>query len=151
MRKKLNPAKTRIDLQPFVGPHSFPRHHVVIINPVELNILIGKRFMKPLDSIEKKTLLELLRMFADPALTAKRYSRYAKMCWAGVFACAIAAGVVGAVTQTDDAKMILMLFSGIFIGLALYFGNSSKQVAIMTHYCSLNVEAAQQRLSEEKK
>jgi uncharacterized protein (DUF983 family) len=45
MRKKLNSAKSGVDFQQLISPHAFTGHHVVIINPVELNILIGGRKM----------------------------------------------------------------------------------------------------------
>jgi hypothetical protein len=41
--QKLNPAKSDVDFQQFVGPHACTGRHVVIINSVELNILIGGR------------------------------------------------------------------------------------------------------------
>lgn len=107
--------------------------------------------MKSLRSIERKTLVELLRMFADPESTARRYARYRNICWAGTFACAIATGIVSAITQTDDAKIILTLSAGVFIGFSVYFGTAAKQVAILTRYCSLNVEAAQKQVSEDNK
>ncbi len=104
--------------------------------------------MKPLDSTEKKTLLELLRMFEDPAATEKRYARYQKAFWAGAFVCAVAAGVVGALTQTDFAEMLLLVLSGVCIGLGVYLGAAARQVTVTTRYCALDVAAARERLSE---
>jgi hypothetical protein len=46
MSKKLNPVETGVDFQQVIRPHPSPDHHVVIINSVELNILIGGRKMK---------------------------------------------------------------------------------------------------------
>src|SRR5687768_8483630 len=46
MSKKLNPAKSGVDLQQFIGPHPRTGRNVVIINSVELNILFGGRKMK---------------------------------------------------------------------------------------------------------
>jgi hypothetical protein len=43
---KLNPTKTGVDFQQVIRPHPRAGHHVVIINSVELNILIGGRKMK---------------------------------------------------------------------------------------------------------
>ena len=107
--------------------------------------------MKRLDSAEKKVLQELQRMFADPAATAKRYARYAKLCYAGVFASAVAGGVIAESETPSDAKLIAAVAIGICIGLSIYFGSAAKQVPYFTQFCSLDTEAVRKRLTEEIK
>ncbi len=98
--------------------------------------------------IEQETLKELRRLFADPASTARRYARYCTICCVAMIACAFAAGILHALTETDLAKMSLVLVAGILGGLAAYFCVASKQVTILARYCLLDDEAVRQQSKE---
>lgn len=104
--------------------------------------------MNALDPTEKNTLKELQRLFADPLAAARRYRRYAVLCFVGAFACPIAEAVVSHFSQWKDAEMVFALVAGIAAGLGLYFLMGAKQAPYLTRYCTLDAEAVRQRLAE---
>ena len=65
--QKAQPNKSHVDFQQVIGPHTATAHHVVIINSVEVNILLG---MKQLPKVH--AVIEKLKMRSDVSVEVSK-------------------------------------------------------------------------------